>query len=437
MKSRRKQSADREESDDKKGSTIWRSFQKRSQATKQVEPGGINPHRKQSTDEQVRLRKDIDLELPLVKERESAMQVDSSSNRDATRVLIPPPPRKPHDPVNVTAATRITQPGRTGAQPASTSRLVEIGSVLKNRFLLESEIARGGMGVVYRARDLLKEQYQDRYPYIAVKVLADQCKSHPDAFIALQREAGKAQKLAHPNICTVFDFDHDGDVVFMTMEYLEGQTLNEFIEAKQFDALPLHAILHIIESVCKGLTYAHSKGIVHSDFKPSNIMVTTDGTVKILDFGIASVSAQHQRKTQEATLFEPSWRLGALTPAYASCEMIEWLEPDPRDDIYALACVAYELLSGRHPFNRIQATAARDGGLKPVPVKGLNKRQWKVLQHGLAFERTARTPSAEHFLSELTASSPKGNRLAIAAMVAVLLVGGATALSGLYSHAAT
>lgn len=393
---------------------------------KQVDLDGIDPNRKQSGDNSRRFGSDVGLEIPSDEEA-AALPVDRPSALDATRVFVPQSPQQSHSPVKTSAATRITQPETTGSRPTGGDRLVETGSILKNRFLLENEIARGGMGVVYRARDLLKEQYQDRHPHVAVKVLTEQCKTHPDAFIALQREAGKAQKLAHPNICTVYDFDHDGDVVFMTMEYLEGQTLNEFIEEKQFDAAPTQTIFHIIEGVCKGLTYAHSKGIVHSDLKPSNIMVTTDGTVKILDFGIASVSAQHQKKTQEATLFEPSWRLGALTPAYASCEMIEWQEPDPRDDVYALACVAYELLSGHHPFNRVQATVARDGELKPAPIKGLSKQQWKALQHGLAFDRKARTPSAEQFMSDLTTSAPTHNRRAIAAMTLVLLVAGATA----------
>lgn len=305
------------------------------------------------------------------------------------------------------------------------SQSLGIGYTLKNRFLLEEEIARGGMGVVYRARDLLKEQYRDRNPHVAVKVLSEQCKTHPDAFIALQREAGKAQKLAHPNIITVYDFDHDGDVVFMTMEYLEGRTLESYNEARQ--SLPKKVIFNIIEGMCRGLAYAHSKGIVHSDFKPANILVTSDGSVKILDFGIARVSAQHQKKTNEDTVFDAGHRLGALTPAYASCEMIEWGQPDPRDDIYALACVTYQLLSGRHPFNRMQATAARDSKLKPLPIKGLSKQQWKALQHGLAFDRNTRTSNVEQFMAELTEKGPLRNWFVIVAVALVLVVAGVAA----------
>jgi serine/threonine protein kinase len=392
------------------------------QEMKEVDLDGISPDpdREQPAGTMKQLASGVDKEMSL-DEKACKLVTDTPSNDQLTRVVRSTPPRNAYNSDKANAATRITQAVSNDSQPANSDRSVGVGSVLKARFLLEYEIARGGMGVVYRARDLLKEKYQDRNSHIAVKVLADQYKTHPDAFIALQREAGKAQKLAHPNICTVYDFDHDNDVVFMTMEYLEGQTLDKIIEAQLSNSLLQKSAFGIIESMCKGLTYAHSKGIVHSDFKPGNVMMMSDGTVKILDFGIASISAQHQKKTQEATLFDPSRRLGALTPAYASCEMIEWQEPDPRDDIYALACVSYELLSGRHPFNRVQATAARDAGLKPAPIKGLGKQQWKALQRGLAFDRKARTPSAEQFMSELSAVEPKRNHLVIAAVVVMLL----------------
>jgi serine/threonine protein kinase len=385
-----------------------------------VELDGANPDRKRSADKKTQLDSRASMERsPNKKARKTP--AETQCKEILTRVVMPPPKRMAHNADKAGPATRIIHPDSTGPQPSSTNRLVRVGTVLKDRFLLEKEIARGGMGVVYLARDLLKERYQDRHPYIAVKVLTEQYKTHPDAFISLQREAGKAQKLAHPNICTVYDFDHDDDVVFMTMEHLEGQTLDKFIMAHANTA-SLKTCFDIIASMCKGLSFAHSKGIVHSDFKPGNVMVMPDGSVKILDFGIASISAQHERHTQEATLFDPSRRLGALTPAYASCEMIEGQEPDPRDDIYAISCVAYELLSGRHPFKRVQSTVARDGRLKPMPIKGLNKKQWKALQHGLAFERKARTPSIEQFMSELTANASARNPIAIIALASILLV---------------
>ena len=298
------------------------------------------------------------------------------------------------------APTRIT--GTIDHAQSSTLQKdsVDVGTILKDRFVLEDIIARGGMGVVYKARDLRKEEYKDRDPYVAVKVLGEECKTHPDFFMALQRETRKSQKLAHPNIVTVYDFDCDGDTVFMTMEYLVGQTLNVFIRDNQPHGLNNKTAFSIIEGIGQGLAYAHKNGIVHCDFKPGNVFLTKDGTVKILDFGISRATKHPEQRTQDTTVFDAG-KFGALTPPYASCEMLEGDDPDPRDDIYALACVAYELLTGSHPFAREKATVARNRHMKPARVKGLHKHQWKGLLHGLAFNRTSRTPSVDQFLRDI------------------------------------
>jgi serine/threonine protein kinase len=300
-------------------------------------------------------------------------------------------------------ATRIKPPkvGHITTESRNDSETVGVGTILKGRFIIDMEIARGGMGVVYRARDNLKEQFQDRNPYLAIKVLGEECKAHPDFLIALQREAGKAQKLAHPNIVTVYDFDTDGDNVFMTMEYLEGESLQRFLYRRGEIRLPTERALELITAMGQGLAYAHQKGIVHCDFKPGNVFLTDDDVVKILDFGIARADKRPEQFQQDATRFDAG-RLGALTPTYASCELLENADPDPRDDIYGLACVAYELLTGRHPFNRLPADVARDSNLKPAPIKELTKKQWKALRQGLAFERASRPASVTQFLADLT-----------------------------------
>jgi serine/threonine protein kinase len=296
-------------------------------------------------------------------------------------------------------ATRIIEPGASKHEPDQQIQVIDIGSILKDRFILEEVIARGGMGVVYKARDLRKEEYKDRDPYVAVKVLGDECKANPDFFMALQRETRKAQKLAHPNIVTVYDFDCDGDTVFMTMEYLVGQTLDAFIKENQPHSRNNKTTYSIIEGMGKGLSHAHTNGIVHCDFKPGNVFLTKDGKIKILDFGISRAAKHSDKQSQDATVFDAGM-FGALTPPYASCEMLEGDDPDPRDDIYALACVAYELLTGKHPFSKEKATIARNKYMKPDRIKGLNKHQWKGLLHGLDFKRSNRTSGADQFLHE-------------------------------------
>ncbi|MBL1276986.1 MAG: protein kinase [Ectothiorhodospiraceae bacterium] len=276
--------------------------------------------------------------------------------------------------------------------------------ILKHRFLLESILGIGGMGVVYKAKDRLKVEAQDKDPYVAIKVLSEEFKTHPEAFIALQRESRKAQRIAHPNTVKVYDFDRDGDVVFMTMEYMDGKPLDKLIKQYQATGLPLDDAWHILSGMCSALAHAHMEKIVHSDFKPGNVFVTKEGMAKIFDFGIARAVAnfdRHSGKEQDQTVFDAGG-LGALTPAYASLEMLQGKTPDTRDDIYALGCVAYELFSGDHPFNRLPADEAYNKKLKPKRIKEISKTQWKAIALALAFKRDDRIESVDEFYRQLT-----------------------------------
>lgn len=283
---------------------------------------------------------------------------------------------------------------------AATTVPLAVGSVLKERFVLEEEIGRGGMGIVFKSRDLRMEEAQDRNPYVALKILNDEFKRHPESLKALQREFRKAQSLAHPNVVTVGDFDRDGANVFMTMELLEGEPLDRIIKRAGSAGLEKHKALQIARDICRAMAYAHERGIVHSDFKPANAFLTREGVVKVFDFGIARAVKQGDMAAGTVTLFDAG-TLGGITPAYASCEMIEGLEPDIRDDVYAIACVVYELLTGRHPFGRKSAAQARAAGLVPARPAGLSRGQWRALKRGLAFRREQRCATAIELLNGL------------------------------------
>ena len=291
--------------------------------------------------------------------------------------------------------TSTAWPGQSGGHDPDS---IGPGTILKERFELLSAIGEGGMGTVYKARDLLKVEAKDRNPYIAVKLLSGDFREHPEAFIALQRESSKAQKLAHPNIATVYDFDRDGGTVYMTMELLEGEELARFIKKLPPGGLPADEALGIIKQLCDGLEYAHARGLVHSDFKPGNCFYLSDGTVKILDFGIARASKTRSDVQGETTVFDPG-QLGALTPAYATPEMFEGINPDARDDIYALAAVSWELLQGKHPFNKLSSVKAMEKGLTPqvFTKPGFTKRQARALIKALSFKREDRTASIQEF----------------------------------------
>jgi serine/threonine protein kinase len=307
-------------------------------------------------------------------------------------------------------------------------RMKGVGDTLNNRFVLEECIGFGGMGTVYKALDLRKLEASDRKPYIAIKVLNVQFRGHPKSLIALQREARKAQALAHPNIVSVYDFDRDGQMVYLTMEYLKGKALSQVLRAPGFTGLPYPDVLRLVTGMGNALAYAHEHGFVHCDFKPGNVFVTDSGTVKVIDFGIARVF-QKTEEDVDVTVFDPG-SLGALTPAYASPEMLEHLDPDPRDDIYALACIAYELLTGRHPFTGASALQARGAGMKPQRPAGLARGPWHALKCGLALERSARTPTVERFLHDFGTGRPSVRRRVLAGTAAGIVAAGVLGAAG-------
>jgi hypothetical protein len=291
------------------------------------------------------------------------------------------------------------------------------GTIIKHRFILQSPLGRGGMGTVYRALDRRKQEAQDRNPYVAIKILHDEFRRHPKFLIALQREARKAQALAHPNVVAVHDFDRDGGLVFVTMELLDGEPLNRTV-ATNPRGLPKERALAALHGMAEALAYAHRSGMVHADFKPDNVFLTQRGDVKVLDFGIARAMPARLAREGNDTAFDVS-KLGGLTPAYASPERLKGEAPAPADDVFALAIVAYELLTGVHPFDRIPADVAQARGLKPLAEPALPRRQRRILAKALAFARDARYPDAGAFLRDFEGPSPL-RKTAYAGALAVL-----------------
>jgi serine/threonine protein kinase len=264
-----------------------------------------------------------------------------------------------------------------------------IPRVLKQRFVLEERLGSGGMGTVYRARDLRKVEAGDRHPWLAIKVLNHDLLQQPEAFIALQRETARAQALSHPNIVSIFDFDKDGDLPFMLMELLDGQDLADLLAAFP-TGLPPRLVWKIAHGIAAGLGYAHDMGIVHADLKPGNVFIRADRGVKLLDFGLACAVAAQFGPGATAMRETPA----ALTPAFASPELLGGQPADSRDDLFALGLVVYIMLTGRHPFDRIPADQAFREGLLPPRPKGLGRRPWACIERCLAPAREQRPASA-------------------------------------------
>jgi len=289
-----------------------------------------------------------------------------------------------------------TSQGFIDAQNDANLALADHKIILNHRFVLESILGAGGMGTVYKAQDLRKVEAQDSQSHVAVKVLNSDFKNHPDAFVSLQREASRSHLLSHPNIVTVHDFDRDGDTIYMTMELLQGQDLESLLADHKGQGLPQAQAQEIIRDYCSALAFAHEKGIIHSDLKPGNIFVTPQGA-KVLDFGIARLASESQYKDH----FDAG-NIGAITPAYASLEMLDNKEPQASDDVYAAAIIAYEMYSGRHPFNNRSAASALALGLKPDRLDELSKRQWQALSAALEIKRSDRSDSVLDFMKALT-----------------------------------
>lgn len=315
--------------------------------------------------------------------------------------------------------TRLRPPVEASGDAGSQ---LQTGSVISARYELLEEIGSGGMGSVFKAHDRLRARAQDRNPYIALKLLSESFRQHPDSMIALQREAQRAQTLAHPNVVTVHEFYEDGPNFYLTMELLQGRTLDELLESKHQNRLSMDDAWPIIESVGQALQYGHEKGVVHSDIKPGNIFICDDGTVKVLDFGISRPIPVSAAKESEQTKFDPGERLGSLTPAYASLEMWYHDTPDPRDDIYALACVSYLILTGRHPFDGHSAKTAYEKKWRPKRIASISKGQWSALAAGLALRRRNRTASVKEFLDELTPQTIVRSRRRLVSLTAATIV---------------
>jgi formylglycine-generating enzyme required for sulfatase activity len=303
----------------------------------------------------------------------------------------------PEDP---TVDTSLNRENRV--EPAAAPAGVGVGDILQGRFSLVALIGEGGMSRVFKAIDLRRAEAGATNPHIAVKVLTEPVNEYFGSIVALQREAHKLQSLTHPNIVRVIDCDRDGQTVFMTMEYLAGRSLQRILRSSGPSGMEPSAGLTLITTVGEALDYAHRNHIVHGDLKPGNIIVTEQGEVKVIDFGMARFIARADVAADPETANHTAPK--AITPRYASPQLAAGHDPQPADDVYALACIAYEALSGKHPFGSRKERSARDPQFQPPRPERMPKHQYMALVRALAFDRQNRTPIIRTFLDELLAT---------------------------------
>jgi serine/threonine protein kinase len=275
---------------------------------------------------------------------------------------------------------------------------VEIGRVLRNRYVIESALGRGGIGTVFKALDRYRCDLPEGNRHVAIKFLNKKTDG-AQLLSNLRREFFCAQALSHPNIVKVYELELDGDAAFFTMELLDGELLSDLTARLGPTPIPRTMAWTTIREIGAALAHAHSRNVAHGDLKPQNIMITKSGEVRLLDFGASNTLPRHIAGANATR----GTRITALTPAYACCELLEGQHADPRDDLYALACLSYELLSGKHPFERRRSSEARDRGMLAQRPPGLTRRQWETLKNGLAWKRQDRSMAVHDWIAHLTA----------------------------------
>ena len=286
----------------------------------------------------------------------------------------------------------------TGSGGDASQHRLQVGTVLRDRFLLQQRVAGGSMGVVYKAHDRRLAEAEGFDPWVAIKVLSPKLSRNAHALRALQQEAAKGRCLSHPNIVRFIDLDRDDDIYFIVMEWLEGRSLAAILDENRNTRIDLPTALDIVRQVGQALDYAHRCGVIHADVKPANIMLTATGQVKLFDFGIARIRQQQDR----IHAFDPGV-LGAVTPAYASPQVLRGEDPQTADDVYSLGCLMYRMVAGYRAFGPRNAMEAADQGMEPQRPQGLSDAQWRPLRRALAFSRSDRYASVAEFLQALDA----------------------------------
>lgn len=256
------------------------------------------------------------------------------------------------------------------------------------RFVVEAELGRGAMGVVYRGF------HPGLEVPVAIKVLAESYSSDESFRRRFQREAAAIAALNHPGIVRVYDFDQVDSALFIVMEFVDGRTLRALLLER--GAVPLAQALDIIQQLLSAVGAAHGRGIIHRDLKPDNVLLSAEGKAKVMDFGISKMLVESQGLTQSDSIIG--------TPLYMSPEQVTGSPLDARSDVYALGAILYELVSGTPPFTG-QLTAVLHSQIydQPAPSPLISDPLMAVIRRAMAKKREERFGTCDDFAGALLA----------------------------------
>jgi len=256
-----------------------------------------------------------------------------------------------------------------------------VGNVVAGRFVLQQRLGRGRYGPIYKALDRsLSEALIGVEHHVALHELHPRIATQPILLERLENLPFHPHAWSHPNLVKLLEFGRDGAKYFLSEEFLEGASVRVVLDDSPWEPLTYDEVLAVLRAVGDALNYAHAKGIVHGDLRPQNVFVTEHYNIKLLDL----LPGNEPRPTP-------------FFPEDASNDR----HPHPSDDVYGLACLAYELLARRHPYNGNSPLEALTAGLAPQPVPGLPLPQWQALSRGLALRRERRTAGVPELLAGL------------------------------------
>jgi len=300
----------------------------------------------------------------------------------------------------------------TGTPAGSPQGALGVGDVIADRYRLEASLARGGMATVWRAVDQVLARP------VAVKVLHTHLAADPDFVARFRREAVAAARVAHPSIVAIYDTCAEPEAI--VMELVDGRTLRDELDNRRF--LPAPEAVEIASGIAQALEVAHKAGLVHRDVKPANVLLSSDGRLKVADFGIAK-AARPDEDPELADLTSVGSMVG--TAKYLAPEQVSGGDVDARTDVYALGAVLYEMVCGRPPFQGDNDLATATARLHASPerprsvLRTVPERLDAIIMRALAHDPDDRYPSASALWADLQAAPLDTDTAATGPSVAV------------------